>query len=363
VVSLAAGPEAPVAARRRPFTPALVFLAGQALVLGVVWAAAAPAGWSVWALLQQWDARHFEDVARSGYTGDLYAFFPGFPLLVRLVTVGTTLPVDVAGVLVSVAAGVVLAYGVDRLTREIAGAGGPVAVALVAVLPLSVVFLMPYSEATFCALAVWTLVALGRGRILLGSVLCAGAGLVRPTGVALVVAVVVAALASEDRRRGTLAVAVAPLGVVGYLGWVALRTGSLTGWADRQHAGWGTGFDGGAATWAWLRTIPTRGALAIDLAILAAAIACAVTVGVLLRRRRTADAAYVGAVLVLALGTSGVWNSRYRLLLPALVVGCALAGPVLLRLRTPARVVALAAIAAVGCCVSAYLLTSFPYAL
>ena len=40
-------------------------------------------------------------------------------------------------------------------------------------------------ERTFCALAVWTLVALGRGRILLGSVLCAGAGLVRPTGVAL----------------------------------------------------------------------------------------------------------------------------------------------------------------------------------
>jgi hypothetical protein len=32
-------------------------------------------------------------------------------------------------------------------------------------------------------------------------------------------------------------------------------------------------------------------------------------------------------------------------------------------LRTPVRVVALAAIAAVGCCVSAYLLTSFPYAL
>ena len=144
--------------------------------------------------------------------------------------------------------------------------------------------------------------ALGRGRVLLGSVLCAGAGLVRPTGVALVVAVVVAALASGDRRRGALAVVVAPLGVVGYLGWVALRTGSLTGWADRQHAGWGTGFDGGAATWTWLRTIPTRGALAIDLVILAAAIACAVTVGVLLRRRRTADAAYVGAVLVLALG-------------------------------------------------------------
>jgi hypothetical protein len=363
VVSLAAEPVAPVVARRHPLTPALVFLGGQALVLGVVWAAAAPAGWSLWALLHQWDARHLEDVARSGYSGDLYAFFPGFPLLVRLVSAGTALPVDVAGVVVSVAAGVALAYGVDRLAREVSGAGGSLAVGLVAVLPLSVVFLMPYSEATFCALAVWTLVALGRGRVLLGAVLCAGAGLVRPTGVALVVAVVVAALASVDRRRGALAVAVAPLGVAGYLGWVALRTGSPSGWVDRQHAGWGTGVDGGAATWSWLRTMPPRDAWVTDVLIVAGAVACIVTAGVLLRRRRIADAGYVAGVLVLALGTSGVWNSRYRLLLPALVVGCALAGPALLRLRTSVRVVALAAIAAVGCGLSAYLLTTFPYAL
>jgi hypothetical protein len=302
-------------------------------------------------------------VARSGCTGGTYAFFPGFPLLLRLVTAGTWLPLDVAGVVVSLAAGVALAYGIDRLAVDVGKVGGAVAVALVAVLPLSVVFLMPYSEATFCALAVWALVALGRGRLLLAAGLCAAAGLVRPTAAALVLAVGVAAVASGDRRRAVVAVLVAPLGLVGYLGWVGWRTGSPTGWADRESSGWHTGFDGGAYTLSWVRTIATRGPSGVDVLILAAAVACLATVVVLVRRGRLAGAVYVAGVVVLALGTSGVWNSKYRLLLPGLVVGCALAGPALARARTPVRVVVLALVAAAGCCYSAYLLTSYPYAL
>jgi hypothetical protein len=360
VVTLAARTPAPVAARARPFGPALVFLAGQALALLAVWAVAVPSGWSLWGLLHQWDARHFEQVAGAGYTGDTYAFFPGFPLLIRLVA--TVLPPDVAGVVVSVAAGVVLAHGVDRLTRMLGG-DTLIATWLVGVLPLSVVLLMPYAEATFCALAVWTLVALGRGALLPAAGLCALAGLVRPTAAALVLAVLVAALTSSDRWRALLAAIVAPLGLLGYLGFVAVRTGSLTGWTDRESAGWHTSLDGGAYTWSWLRTIAAGGPSAVDLAILGAAVACAAVVVVLARRRDLPAAAYVAGVLVLALGTSGVWNSKYRLLLPALVVGCALAGPPLARLRTPVRVVVLAAATAAGCCFSAYLLTSYPYAL
>jgi hypothetical protein len=364
VVGLAAVPEAPVAARVRPLTPALVFLAGQALALLAVYAVAVPSGWSLWALLHQWDAQHFEAVARAGYTDDTYAFFPGFPLLLR--ALGAVVPLDVAGVLVSLVAGIVLAYGVDRLAHDLApGRKGRdvVAVWLVAVLPLSVVFLMPYAEATFCALAVWALVALGRGRLVLAAGLCAAAGLVRPTAAALVLAVVVAALTCDDRRRAAAAVLVAPTGLAAYLGWVAWRTGSPTGWADRQSAGWHTAVDGGASTWSWLRIIAGGGPSAVDVAILATAAAAVVTAVVLARRGRLPAAVFVAGVLVLTLGTSGVWNSRYRLLLPALVVGCALAGPTLARLPTPVRVVVLAAAAAVGCCYSAYLLTSYPYAL
>ena len=360
MVSLAAVRAAPPAVRLRLVAPAAAFLAGQVLVLAATWAVAVPSGWSTWALLHQWDARHFEDVARRGYAGGDYAFFPGLPLLIRLVS--TVLPPDVAGVLVSVAAGVVLAYGIARLTRQLAD-DTLVPVWLAGVLPLSVVFLMPYAEATFCALAVWTLVALGRDRLLLAAGLCAAAGLVRPTAIALVLAVVVATAVRRD-LVALGAAALAPLGVLGYLAWVAVRTGSPAGWAEQESRGWRTSFDGGAFTWSWLRAIAAAGGpSAVDLAILVAAGACVATAVVLVRRRRPDAAAYVAGVVVLALGTSGVWNSKYRLLLPALVVGCALAGPPLARLRTPLRVVVLATAGAVGCWYSAYLLTSYPYAL
>jgi Mannosyltransferase (PIG-V) len=359
VVSQAAAREAPAAVRLRAVAPAAVFVAGQVLALAATWAVAVPSGWSMWALLHQWDARHFEDVAARGYTGDDYAFFPGLPLLIRLVS--TVLPAGVAGVVVSVAAGVVLAYGLDRLTGQLGG-DTLIPVWLTGVLPLSVVFLMPYAEATFCALAVWTLVALGRDRLLAAAGLCAAAGLVRPTAVALVLAVAVAA-AVRRGRAALVAAVVAPVGVVGYLAWVAVRTGSPAGWAEQESRGWRTSFDGGAFTWSWLREIAADGPSAVDLAVLAAAIACVLTAVVLLRRLRPDAAAYVAGVVVLALGTSGVWNSKYRLLLPALVVGCALAGRPPARLRTPLRVVVLAAAAGVGCWYSAYLLTSYPYAL
>ncbi|CAM5651659.1 hypothetical protein SANTM175S_07435 [Streptomyces antimycoticus] len=38
----------------------------------------------------------------------------------------------------------------------------------------------------------------------------------------------------------------APLGWLGYVAWVAVRTGSVTGYYDVQN-GWGNGFDGGLA--------------------------------------------------------------------------------------------------------------------
>jgi hypothetical protein len=358
----------------RLLAPAIAFLAGQALALAAVAAVAAPSGWRLWSLLQSWDAAHLVGVARSGYgTGpESYAFFPGFPLLVRLVAAVSGLGADVCGVVVSVLAGIALAYGVDALVGDLPDASPAArltAVALVGVLPLSIVFLMPYTEATFCALAVWTLVALGRSRWLLAGLLCAAAGLVRPTAVALVPAVVVAAAGTWRGRRpdgpaAALAAVLAPVGVLGYLGWVALVTGSPGAWTAGQSQGWGTRFDGGAYTWSWIRVISVGGPAAMDVFILGGVAACVVAVVVAVRRGVAAHvSAYIAGVLVLVLWTSGVWNSKYRLLLPALVVVCAVAAPALARLRPPYRVVVLALVAAVGLCFGAYALTGYPYAI
>jgi hypothetical protein len=370
--------EVPPPLRARPWSdvlaPAATFLTGQALTLAAVAAVAAPSGWSAWSLLQSWDAQHLVAIARSGYPpagpSSFFAFFPGFPLLVRLAAV-TGLAADACGVAVSIVAGVLLAYGVDRLAAELTGASRPArlaAVALVATLPLSVVFLMPYTEATFCALAVWSLVALRRGRWLTAGLLCGAAGLVRPTVVALVLAVVAAAAAAwrtgaPDRVRAAAAVALAPLGIAGYLAWLAAVTGSASAWSAGESRGWNTALDGGAYTWSWVRTIAVGGPATMDLFILGAAVACAATVVVLLRWGLPGHAAYVAGVLAVALGTSGVWNSKYRLQLPALVVACVVAAPVLARLPAPYRWVVLAAAAGVGCWFSAFALTRYPYAI
>ena len=116
---------------------------------------------------------------------------------------------------------------------------------------MGVVLSMAYTEALFCALAVWALVGVLRGQWLLAGLCSAAAGLVRPTGSALALAVGLAALVavvrSRDGLRPWLAGVLAASGLLGYLGYVGWRTGTPTGWFDIQRTGWGSRFDGGAS--------------------------------------------------------------------------------------------------------------------
>src|SRR5207245_2153309 len=125
--------------------------------------------------------------------------------------------------------------------------------ALFASAPMAIVLSMTYTEALFCALAVWALVGVLEEWWLLAGVCCALAGLVRPTASALVAAVGLAAIITLVRRRGRgwqtwVGLLLAPAGLLGYLAWVAQRTGRLSGWFDLQRTGWDSQFDGGIAT-------------------------------------------------------------------------------------------------------------------
>jgi hypothetical protein len=369
--------------------PAAVFLLGQALALLALAGVARASSWPLSSLLQQWDGQLYLAVARSGYSvagpagQDLRAFFPGYPGAVRGLARLTGLGLGASAGVVSGAAGTALAYGVDRLSSALGVAssrGRLTAVFLVGALPLSVLFLMPYAEALFCALAVWALVCLARRRWMAAGLCTCAAGLVRPTGVAVVLAVVVASAVAwrrgaPDRRRALAACAVAPLGTLAYLVWAAISTGRPDAWS-RSESRWGTRLDGGAYTWSWIRAILGAGPSTIDVFVLGAAACCVAAVTVLLLRRppgalgtaRPADlraclAAYVVGVLGLALGTSGVWNSKYRLQLPALVVACVVAAPALARLPGPLRAVVLAVVAALGCWFSVFAVVRYPYAL
>lgn len=103
-------------------------------------------------------------------------------------------------------------------------------VGLVGASPLSVVFLMSYSEALFCAFAIWAMVAVLHRHWPLAALLAVAAGWTRPTGAAVVAVVVIAALLAGWRAGGRqralcwISATVAPLGLIGYLGFVAART-------------------------------------------------------------------------------------------------------------------------------------------
>jgi hypothetical protein len=379
---LAADPAADARSGWRPLrdvaAPAAAYLLGQALALLAVASVAAAASWPLWALLTQWDARFYLAVARSGYSlpgprgEDLHAFFPGYPLAVHGMAQLTGLGLAPAALAVSAASGIALACGIDRLTGQIVAAPRAArltAAFLAGALPLSIVFLMPYSEAMFCALAVWALVCLGRGRWLTAGACACAAGLVRPTGIAVVLAMVVAAATASQRadarrRRAVAACAIAPLGTAGYLVWAAVSTGRADAWSAAETSGWHTSFDFGAFFLSCLGLVARSGPGPMEIAILGAVLACVVAVAWLIRHRLPGHlVAYVGGVLALALGTSGVWNSKYRIMIPALVVVCAVVGGATARWRVSARLLLLVGTAAAGCWFSTFMLVTYPYAL
>lgn len=251
--------------------PGVVWLAGRAIGFLVFVLVARARDRSVMQALTSRDGKFFLRIAQNGYPAvpagvssehaDHLAFFAGYPLLTRWA--GQLLGIEVrsAAFLVTGLAGVAMAFGLVELARA-AGRSrrvGLLWVGLVGASPLSVVFLMSYSEALFCAFAIWAMVAVLHRHWPLAALLAVAAGWTRPTGAAVVAVVVIAALLAGWRAGGRqralcwISATVAPLGLIGYLGFVAARTHALTGWFQIQTLGWHTRFDGGAGTWAFLR--------------------------------------------------------------------------------------------------------------
>lgn len=346
--------------RRGAVTAVLLVVAVRLLGLVVLAAAAAHDGRSAHARLVRWDSQWYAGIARSGYGHTVlhpdgrqlsdYAFFPLYPLLERVGSALTGLAYVDAGLVVSWLATVVAAAGIYAVGARVHGVrAGIVLAVLWAALPVGVVASMAYSEALFTALAAWALHACLRRRWLLAGLLAALAGLTRPVGAAVVAAVLVAALVQLVRERGArppVGALLAPLGLLGYVGWVGLRVGEPTGYF-RVARGWGNGFDGGRAFAAWTRDLlagpqwPQGVLLVLGVAVLLGLLALAVRDG-----QPLPLLVFAGVLLVLALTTSGYFGSKPRYLLPAFP----LLMPVALRLSRagPRTAVAVLGVLAAG---------------
>ncbi|WP_240967693.1 glycosyltransferase family 39 protein [Streptomyces composti] len=227
-------------------------------------------GEHTWDVLGSWDGWWYQQIALHGYDpalepvpgatgmitlkGNSAAFFPLYPALMKLVSAVTGLGPYGSGMAVSVVFSFVAALGVHAVTARLGGPrAGLVAVGLWAVWPGSGTEWAVYSESVYTALAAWACYAVMTRRWLTAGVLTFTAGLARPTAVALVAALAVAGLVEvwrhrERWRRPLLAVAIAPLGTAGYLGWVGYRMGDWNGYSKLQDGAWAHKFDYGRHT-------------------------------------------------------------------------------------------------------------------
>lgn len=368
----------PLAARltRHVLAPAALYLAVRLVGVIVLAVMAASHDRTLLDVLTSWDGDWYLNIAEHGYgpggralvdaaghfsTNTTLAFFPGYPMVVALLGWLTATSLPFVGLAVSLVAGTVAAYGITRLadTRRV----GLICVALFASTPMAVTLSMVYSEALFSACAAWALVGVLERRWWLAAACCVGAGLVRPSAGVLIAIVIIAIVLHGRTSRGVAAAIVCPLGLAGFLLFVADRTMNLFGWFDLQKAGWGTAFDGGAGTGAFVGTVLTSDASLMEtanvLVVLGAVVLCVVVV---VRRMPWPLAAYGIGLVVMTAGSSGVTYSKMRLLVPAFTLLLPIAAG-LARRRTGTVLAVVAATALLSGWFGGYALTAWPYAI
>jgi hypothetical protein len=205
-----------------------------------------PGFWDSW---KQWDFWHFDRIATFGYfapgwSTPIEAFFPGFPMVLRLgALVG--IPTVVGGLLVSFVAGGVAAVALARLAdREWGPGAGRYAAAMWMLAPPAIFLAAPYTEALFLALAIPAWLSARRGTWWLAAVLAAGACTVRVSGIFLVVALAVEFLTSGRRRSWLegLWLALPAIPVLGYMAYLKANTGDWLRWYHAQSQEWYRGF-------------------------------------------------------------------------------------------------------------------------
>jgi hypothetical protein len=364
--------------------PGLAYLAVREIALLVLAWLTGRNGTTSDTALTSWDGHWYLSIAAHGYSGvpasltDAFgrhtadtalAFFPGYPLLVRWAGDLPGVGLVAAAFTVSLVCGVACAYGLARLGHRVGGSRsvGLILVVLFAASPMAISLSMAYSEAMFCAFAVWSLVGVVERQWLLAGLCAIGTGLVRPTAAALVATVcaaaVVALVQRRDGWRPWVGLVLSPLGLLGYLLFVAHRTGHLTGWFMLQRQGWNSAFDGGVATVKFGLDVLASGRSVLEVTTVAILVAAVALVVIGFRTRVPWPLMLYGTlVLVMDLGANGLMNSKARLLLPAFTLLIPVAVGLGKR-KVGTAVTVLVGVAVASAWFGAYALTGWHYAI
>ncbi|GAA4346277.1 mannosyltransferase family protein [Angustibacter luteus] len=308
-----------------------------ALVIGVSWAQGVDDGLrardlSRWLTerVTWWDSWHFVRIAEVGYLPPGLpccdqAFFPGYPLLMAALAPVLAGSVVLAGLVVSLVSGGVAAVLLQRIGDLRAPGSGTWAVVFLAVAPFGIFLSSVYTESLFLALSLAAWLAAVRRHWWWAGAAAGAASLVRVNGLFLVAALAVTYLLQlrADGRRwprpDAAALLLGPLAVLGYVGYLAARTGHLDAWQQAQDKGWVRGtawpWQGLAAGWRAARTAPATDLVVSRWADLVVVVGGLLLLGVLLWLRRWAEAVLIGLnVSVLVCSTMLTSAARYGLL-------------------------------------------------
>jgi hypothetical protein len=178
-----------------------------------------------YALLGIWerfDTLWFLRIAEHGYDRPMAViFYPLYPAAIRLVSMLT--PAMAAALLVSTVATFFSLWGLLRLAmRELSEVGRLRMLLLVCVWPTSFVLLAGYADSLTLALVVWAVVfareSARKERWEAAAACGLLAGVARPSGV--LVFIPLALMAFRSRQLRSLVVALTPLGLLSYWGWL-----------------------------------------------------------------------------------------------------------------------------------------------
>ena len=246
----------------------------------------------------RWDAIWYSEIARTGYKYDSrlgpdqqqnIVFFPAYPMMMRTLAAFTIPERKEAddydeylemqqvrlvwgGLVISLLA---FFYALVLVYRWAELRAGPDAAAATVVLlsayPFAVYFSAPYTEALFLLLVAGTFYAFERGRLTLAGAAGLLAGLTRPNGAMVSLALAILAVTPVFRRErgwirrtagGLLAAAMPGIGMLFYSAYLYSVSGNPLAWIEAQAA-WGRGADVTAEHYAWVfRTIMNDGLLA-----------------------------------------------------------------------------------------------------
>ena len=173
-----------------------------------------------YALLGIWerfDTLWYLRIAKRGYDLPMAViFYPLYPAAIRLVS--GLLPPMAAALLVSTVAAFFSFWGLLRLAGESSEVGKFRTLLLFCAWPTSFVLFAGYADSLTIALAVWAVIFGREARWEAAAICGLLAGAARPSGVLVLIPLAIMALRSRQAR--SLVVALTPLGMLGYWGWL-----------------------------------------------------------------------------------------------------------------------------------------------